>query len=193
MTSTIEFHSPGASFDEPVEMWLACHQRVRRFATLLGRLEVHVRHSGADEEAQQSAASIRRYFNEAAPRHHEDEEVDMFPLLRERRHAAEPTTMAVIDRVEADHLEMAALWRQLDAVLARISAGDAVALDRDTVLRFASMYDRHIEAEETVLLPALKRALDAEDWRRVGRAMAERRGLEWNTEPTARERSAHKP
>ena len=117
----------------------------------------------------------------------------MFPLLRERCHVAEPTTLAVLDRVEADHLEMAALWRQLDAVLARISACDAVALDREAVVRFASMYDRHIEAEETVLLPALKRALDAEDWRRVGRAMAERRGLEWNTEPTARERSAHKP
>ncbi len=192
MTSTIEFHSPGASFDEPVEMWLACHQRVRRFAALLDRLEAHVRQSGADEEAQQSAASIRRYFNEAAPRHHEDEEVDMFPLLRERCHAADPATTAVIDRVEADHLEMAALWRQLDAVLARISAGDAAALDRDAVARFASMYDRHIEAEETVLLPALQRVLNAEDWSRVGRAMAERRGLEWNAETTAHGRPSLK-
>ena len=77
MSAIVEFRSPDAGFDQPIEMWLACHQRVRRFAALLQRLRVHLLSAGADEEAQMSAASIRRYFNEAAPRHHEDEEVDM--------------------------------------------------------------------------------------------------------------------
>jgi hemerythrin-like domain-containing protein len=178
MTSTIEFRSPGASFDEPIEMWLACHERVRRFAALLGRLQPHVERHGADEEAQMSAASIRRYFNEAAPRHHEDEEVDMFPLLRER--TLDASTLAALDRVEADHLAMAGLWRQLDAVLVRISAGEPAALEPSIVSRFAAMYDQHIDIEETVLLPALRRALTPSQWNDVGRAMAERRGLDWN-------------
>jgi hemerythrin-like domain-containing protein len=183
MTSTIEFRSPGASFDEPVEMWLACHQRVRRFAALLGRLKTHVEASGADEEAQMGAASIRRYFNEAAPRHHEDEEVDMFPLLRER--GTDAATLAVLERIETEHLAMAALWRELDAVLARISAGERVTLDAALVARFATTYDAHIDSEETIVLPALRRALGAADWAAVGRAMAERRGLDWKIEPPA--------
>lgn len=177
MTSTIEFRSPGASFDDPVAMWLGCHERVRRFAALLGRLQPHVASHGADEEAQMGAASIRRYFNEAAPRHHEDEEVDMFPLLRDRHRDA--ATLAALDHVEADHLAMADLWRQLDAVLARLSAGEAVTPDAALVARFAAMYDQHIDIEENVLLPALKRALGPADWNAVGRAMAERRGLDW--------------
>lgn len=180
MTSTIEFRSPGAGFDEPVEMWLACHQRVRRFASMLGRLNTHMARAGADEEAQQSAASIRRYFNEAAPRHHEDEEVDMFPLLRERSRATDPAVIATLARVEAEHVEMAALWRELDAVLSRISAGNAAPLASELVKRFASSYDAHITAEETVLLPAMQRLLSAADWQAVGRAMAERRGVDWN-------------
>jgi len=176
MTSTIEFRSPGAGFDEPIEMWLACHERVRRFARLLGRLVHHVSQRGADDEAREAATAIRRYFNEAAPRHHEDEEVDMFPLLRER--GADPTVLEVLDRVEADHVAMAGLWRQLDAVLARISAGEPAVPDEALVAQFATMYDAHIDAEENILLPALRRVVAAAEWNAIGRAMAERRGQE---------------
>ena len=52
---------------------------MQRFAALLGRLAEHLGTHGANEDAQVTATSIRRYFNEAAPRHHEDEEVDLFP------------------------------------------------------------------------------------------------------------------
>ena len=181
MTGTIDFRTPGAGFDQPIEMWLACHQRVERFAALLGRLAEHLGTQGADEDAQVTATSIRRYFNEAAPRHHEDEEVDMFPRLRERLDGdRDRTVLDVLDQVEADHLEMAGLWKRLDALLAEIARGKAVTLEQPLLDRFATMYRHHIDAEERVLLPALKKALNKNDWQAVGRAMAERRGLEWD-------------
>jgi len=180
MTGTIDFRTPGAGFDQPIEMWRACHERVQRFAALLSRLAAHLRNQGADEDARVTATSIRRYFNEAAPRHHEDEEVDMFPRLRERLRAdRDKTVLDVLGQVEADHLEMAGLWRKLDAVLAEISSGRAVALEQPLIDRFATMYRHHIDAEERVLLPAMKKAFGKGDWLAVGRAMAERRGLEW--------------
>ncbi|HTN49211.1 MAG TPA: hemerythrin domain-containing protein [Burkholderiaceae bacterium] len=179
MRSTIAFQSPGAGFDEPIEMWLACHQRVRRFAALLERLRRHLQHSGPDEEAQLAAVSIRRYFNEAAPRHHEDEEVDLFPLLHQRCGEQERAVLEVLERVEREHLTMAERWRGLDGALARISAGEYVELDEDAVGEFADGYDRHIVDEETMLLPALKRLLLAPEWGEIGRSMAERRGLDW--------------
>jgi pyridoxamine 5'-phosphate oxidase len=180
MTGSIDFRTPGAGFDQPVEMWLACHQRVQRFAALLGRLAEHLGTNGADEDAQVTATSIRRYFNEAAPRHHEDEEVDLFPRLRERLDSGrDRTVLDVLDQVEADHLEMAGLWKQLDAQLAEIARGKVVALEQPQIDRFATMYRHHIDAEERVVLPALKKALTRSDWQAVGRSMAERRGLEW--------------
>lgn len=183
MSSPIEFRSPDAGFDAPVEMWLACHERVRRFAALIVRLEAHVAHVGADEEAQRSAASIRRYFNEAAPRHHEDEEVDLFPLLRERSGAEEQPALDALERIEAEHLAMAEVWRRIDGALARISAGDPARLDPQVIAQFASGYDQHIDIEENVVLPALRRRLSAADWSSVGRSMAERRGLDWSDAP----------
>jgi hemerythrin-like domain-containing protein len=180
MTATIDFRSPGAGFDQPVEMWLACHERVQRFAALLGRLAEHLDKQGADEDAQVTATSIRRYFNEAAPRHHEDEEVDMFPRLRERLDGTrDAMVLEVLDQVEADHLEMAGLWRRLDQALTEIARGRRAPLEAALIDRFAAMYQHHIDAEERVLLPALKRALSKGEWQAIGRAMAERRGLEW--------------
>ena len=181
MKGTIDFRTPQAGFDQPVEMWLACHERVKRFAALLGRLADHLRRQGADEDAEVTAASIRRYFNEAAPRHHEDEEVDMFPRLRERLDPdADKVVLDVLDQVEADHLEMAGVWKSLDAELSKLSRGAPADLRQETIDRFATMYHHHIDAEERVLLPALKRVLHRSDWTAVGRAMAERRGLEWD-------------
>lgn len=181
MNSPIDFRTPGAGFDEPVEMWLACHERVRRFALLISRLAEHLRKAGHDDDAQVTAASIRRYFNEAAPRHHEDEEVDMFPRLRERLAGeAQSTVSDVIDQVEADHLEMAGLWKRLDATLAEIQHGKPAEFDPSLIDSFATRYHHHIDAEERVLLPAMKRVFSKRDWQAIGRAMAERRGLDWD-------------
>lgn len=180
MHSPIDFSTPAAGFDQPIEMWLACHQRVLRFAGLIKRLAVHVAAHGANEEAQVTATSIRRYFNEAAPRHHDDEELDLFPVLRERSSGAEDAeALAAIDQVEDDHLVMAGLWRTLDAALAAIASGDSIELDAQQCDRFESLYRRHIEVEEQIILPALKRRLKADDWSAIGRTMAERRGLDW--------------
>jgi hemerythrin-like domain-containing protein len=179
MKGTIEFRSPEAGFDQPVEMWLACHERVKRFVLLIGRLAEHLQRAGADEDAQVTAASIRRYFNEAAPRHHEDEEVDMFPRLREKLATSEREAIArIIDQVEADHLEMAGIWKRIDATLADIQHGRSAALEAALTDRFATMYHHHIDAEERVLLPAMKRVFGKGDWQTIGHAMAARRGLD---------------
>lgn len=177
MKSAIEFRSPDAGYDDPVGMWLACHERVKRFAAMLGRLSTHLDANGADEEAQRAATSIRRYFNEAAPRHHEDEEEDLFPLLRERA-ADDSEVHAAMDAIEAEHLELAGVWREVDSLLARVTAGERVEIPQALAQRFASAYDRHIAVEEGPILTALRRALRAEDWQRIGHAMAARRGIE---------------
>jgi pyridoxamine 5'-phosphate oxidase len=180
MESPIDFSAPAAGFDQPVEMWLACHKRVLRFSALIKRLAEHVAAHGANDEAQVTATSIRRYFNEAAPRHHDDEELDMFPLLRERADGtADAEALAATNHVEDEHLVMAGLWKALDAELAAIASGQPIALDAHQCDRFESLYRRHIEIEEQIVLPALKRRLTADDWKAIGRTMAERRGLDW--------------
>jgi len=185
MTATIQFRSPAGGFDEPLELWLACHERVQRFCNLLGRLWEHVEKHGSDAEAAESATSIRRYFNEAAPRHHEDEEIDLFPRLLAQLDEQATTTdedeaaqvRAAISALTAEHRANEVLWSALDAALAQIARGEAAALDASKVEAFGRTYRRHIEVEESVVMPAMQRHFSATDWNDVGAAMAKRRGV----------------
>ncbi len=151
--------------------------------SLLERLREHIAANGADEPARVTATSIRRYFDEAAPRHHEDEEVDLFPLLRRLLPAKAPrkarSVNAALDRLENDHVEMGKLWQSLRTVLEAIERGESIELDAQLVQQFATRYREHCEVEDTVIAEALKRCLGAQDLDAVGQAMAERRGIDW--------------
>ena len=81
-TLTLPGHrAPGAGYEAPFEMLDACHERVERMLRLLHKLRAHLQASGWDAQATEAARDVLRYFNEAAPRHHEDEERHVFPAV----------------------------------------------------------------------------------------------------------------
>ncbi|MCB1958559.1 MAG: hemerythrin domain-containing protein, partial [Rhodocyclaceae bacterium] len=77
--STPLMPTPGAGFDQPFELLSACHDRVQRSLDLLRRLQDHLAIHGADGQAQDAARDVLRYFDIAAPLHHDDEERHIFP------------------------------------------------------------------------------------------------------------------
>lgn len=182
--SIIDFSSPAAGFDQPLALWRACHGRVQRMTRLLQRLAGHLRERGADDEARAAATSILRYFDEAAPRHHDDEEQDLFPCLRARApRLAGPDAAALleaIDTLEKDHREIAAIWQRLRAPLTSIAQGNPAPLDAARVDEFFERYQAHMRIEDSRVEAALRELLNTDDWARIGRAMAERRGVDWN-------------
>jgi hemerythrin-like domain-containing protein len=179
----IDFRTPAAGFDQPLELWLACHDRVRRMTGLLERLREHLDIMGNDDAARVTATTIRRYFDEAAPRHHEDEEVDLFPLLRRVLPDKAPERAREVEhalaRLEADHASLGRIWQQVRATLQAIERGERVALDAATVREFADGYRGHCEVEDTVVADALRLCLGDADLDTLGQAMAERRGVDW--------------
>ncbi len=181
--SIIDFRTPAAGFDQPLELWLACHDRVRRMTGLLERLREHVARAGADDAARVTAATIRRYFTEAAPRHHQDEEIDLFPLLRRQLPDKAATRAsevnAAIDRLEADHVALGQVWERLLPALETIERGEPAALDADDVRAFTDGYRSHCEVEDTVIADALRICITDADLDAVGQSMAERRGVDW--------------
>lgn len=180
MNRLIDFRTPAAGFDQPLALWQACHVRVLRMAGLIERLHEHLRTHPVDEIAQTTATSIRRYFNEAAARHHEDEERDIFPRLLARLPAGDAAPLVTaIGVLREEHETLGQLWRALDATLASIERGEPAEFDEATVLLFVSGYRRHCEVEDTAIAPALERHLTADDLKQIGHAMAARRGIEW--------------
>jgi hemerythrin-like domain-containing protein len=169
--------SPAAGFEQPFEMLEACHERVHRMLRLLARLRAHLKERGADAQAQQAARDVMRYFDIAAPHHHQDEELHVFPRLLA---GGDPKLTPVVRRLQQDHVAMEANWQRARQVLARIAEGGVDALqaeDHAALDAFASLYDDHIVAEEQIAYPAARAMMDAREVEAAGREMMERRGV----------------
>lgn len=169
--------SSAAGFEQPFEMLEACHERVHRMLTLLARLREHLRTHGADTQAQQAARDVMRYFDQAAPQHHHDEELHVFPPLLAQ---GDPKTVAIVARLQQDHLQMESRWGGARQVLALVAEGkiDALSADDDAVLdAFAGLYDAHIEAEEGIAYPAARALINEAATAAMGAEMMRRRGV----------------
>jgi len=167
---------PGPTFDEPFEMLTACHERLDRTLGLLAKLREHLRGHGADTQAQQAARDVLRYFDQAAPQHHRDEELHVFPPLIAQ---ADPAVLRVVTRLQQDHLQMESRWQRAREILAAIAQGRFASLgDEETATldAFAALYADHIAAEEGIAYPAARAVLDADAEAAMGQEMKQRRG-----------------
>jgi len=109
--------------EAPFEMLSTCHERVHRMLRLLGRLREHLASHGHDEQAAQAARDVMRYFDLAAPLHHQDEELHVFPVLLVQGDAA---VQSVVRRLQQDHLAMEQAWPRARALLQAVAdAGPA--------------------------------------------------------------------
>jgi len=166
---------PAPSFDEPLEMLAACHERIEAQLRALERLVPHLAAAGCDAQARAAAQAVLRYFDTSGTLHHQDEDEDLFPLLRSRAAAqGRGEIAAAIDELEREHESMARQWVRLRARLAGIAAGEG-CLDADEVARFAWLYRRHMDREAQLVLPFAREALRPEERAELGARMAARR------------------
>lgn len=169
------FNTPAApGFDDPLEMLQACHGRITAQCDTLQRLVVHLQTQGNDEQAAQAARAILRYFDTAGQFHHQDEEQDLFPVLLA---SGDQEAAAYVAQLLEEHKVMDAAWQALRPLLQAIAEDSANTLDADVAAHFIACYARHIEFENGRLLPLAAKLLNAEQLQRLGRCMAERRGV----------------
>jgi hypothetical protein len=168
--------TPLTNFRDPLGAMHALHLRLQQRSALLARLVEHVRHHGSDEDARATAGHVMRCFDEDCPLHHEDEERDLFPLLRAATPAAEEARLEIlIAALTAQHADMHAAYDALRPRLAAIADGRLGALDPELVDRLHTACLEHVELEELELMPFAREHLDGPALERLGRAMAARR------------------
>ena len=167
----------GPSFEEPFEMLQACHQRIERMLALLEKVRSHMRASGADENTRQSARDVMRYFDKAAPQHHRDEELHVFPALIGMQDEA---LVRLVAQLQAEHQLMDARWRSARSLLEEVEGGMRSRFNEadDAVLdEFASIYAEHMRAEEGTAFPRASAAMDPERVKVMSADMMSRRGV----------------
>lgn len=139
---------------EGLELFGACHDRVERQCATLLRMGPHVAEQGFDAAARDAAMAVMRYFELAAPLHHQDEEQDLFPAVSEAALAAgESIPLVWVEELLAQHRQLAELWASLRATLQALCDGQSCDWPLAQVQAFVLHYHAHLALENEHLLP----------------------------------------
>lgn len=172
--------APAAGFEAPFEMLATCHDRVERMLALQKKLQQHLLDKGCDEPARQAARDVMRYFDLAAPLHHQDEELHVFPPLLAGPDAA---LRELVQRLMQDHRQMETAWVDARCTLQAIAGSlDSACLtltpDQTAALeQFAALYRQHLDDENAIAYPAAEASLSPAALEAMSEDMMQRRGV----------------
>jgi hemerythrin-like domain-containing protein len=174
--------TPDAELESPFEMLQACHERVDRMLTLLAKLQRHLAHTGCDDAARRAAGDLLRYFDVAAPLHHQDEELHVFPALMA---LPDPALHTLVQGLLQDHRAMEAAWPEARQVLCKLSDDPSTparpaplpASDCAQLAAFAGLYQAHMQAEENQAYPAAQQTISHALLLAMSADMMQRRGV----------------
>ncbi|AGA33440.1 Hemerythrin HHE cation binding domain protein [Thioalkalivibrio nitratireducens DSM 14787] len=173
----LELPKAAPGFDDPIGLLRACHARISERLDLLERLPEYLDTHGPDASAQAAARRVLDYFDKAAAHHHEDEEHDLFPLLRGAagRPGWQAELPAVLDRLAAEHGTLAQDWARLRPELDALARGESAAdLRCEAVI---AAYRQHMALENERVFPFAEQLLSARERAALGASMQARRGI----------------
>lgn len=143
------------------ELLLECHERIRKF---LGMARALATAAGVpSEEIRGVAAQVRRYFVESLPLHVQDEHDEIRPRLA----GQDPEVDRALETMDAEHAEHDPLVARLVAICDELvrDPGQVSALASELgplADRLAAEMERHLEAEERVIIPAVRKLPNSE-------------------------------
>jgi iron-sulfur cluster repair protein YtfE (RIC family) len=169
--------STRASKGDLVDALLECHGRIRQM-TAIARALVAAGPDRIDREVSEAAGRVRRYFVEALPRHVADEEESIRPRLRGREQVVD----AAMAEMSADHHNHEAPVARLIELCSRLEVApealEAARGELDEVVRaLESDFAVHLEREEQVIFPAIRRLLSSEEQAAIHGEMRARRAM----------------
>ena len=172
---------------DAVDLLLECHERIRSFLALSRRI---AEAGPADVAAvPEAAARVRRYFTQALPLHARDEEDSILPRLRGLDPAVD-VALEEMTREHADHEAPLAVLVGACEELAREPgrhAALAAVVGRATG-ELERHFAAHLEREEKIIFPAMRRLLDRSADAEIVREIRARRGVVEPPERLARGR-----
>jgi hypothetical protein len=142
----------------PLDSFSNCHEgivgRMRVFGELPALQEAALR-------ARNVARQALELMDEAVPKHHADEENELFAaVLRSACPGAEREDVSsLVSQLTREHREIESRWKMLRPDFVRAAAGKPAALRQDMVDLLFVIYRRHARLEEREFLPLAQRIL----------------------------------
>lgn len=171
--------------DAPGAMALldACHRRIEHFLEVLSLVtEQSVPGAMLSDSRHHVLETALEYFRELLPKHHEDEEISLFPRMRAAGEADLDAALKLVAQLEAEHRAADRLHAEVDVLgrqwlaAGQLSSGMREAL-MDKLAALQESYRRHIATEDQQVFRPAARHLGAEELSAMAQEMAARRGV----------------
>ncbi|MCW8888139.1 MAG: hemerythrin domain-containing protein [Gammaproteobacteria bacterium] len=173
MSTNSPFPETAPDFSDPLGLLKACHKNILNFCDQLEELSQKIETGPIGFEIAGSAGKIYRYFKTSGKHHHDDEEINIFPILNR-------TSLKLADRVnraKQEHTHQDELWAILAPQLANpISIKDGAEFSA-TAREFIESQRAHVKFEEEELFEMAQHLIGQAELEKIGRKMAERRGV----------------
>lgn len=146
------------------------HLRTRQICTLVDATAMD---EGPD---QANLERILTYLNTEFSIHLDDEDDDLFPLMRERCEP-EDEIEKLVKKLEQDHLRAREQAPHVRDIVQRCIGGStAMSSDERTVLKaFSALLRRHLIFENAIILPLAQARLSDDDFAQLRRSLVARR------------------
>ncbi len=165
---------PSSQLAEPLDYIFAEHFRQRVLCNMLDEIADHERPDKSAIEA------VLRYLRVEFAPHMQDEEHDLFPMLRRRAEPEDRIDDVIAQLTQehaADRLDAKLITEGLAKVLAgKAKTGGASPLAK-LLHRFAENERNHLTLENAIILPLARIRLTDDDIRNLAHRMAARRSI----------------
>ncbi len=159
MLHTIRTGPLGPPAEEPLELLLACHVRLRSFSAL--SLALATRTDLPPAEMADAAQRLLRYFQVALPLHEADEEDSLAPALLAT--SAGSRVQDALGTMAAQHEQLHEIldalipaWEGIAAAASEANAPRAVGVPAQSEARgLSNLIELHLDLEEKLVFPAI--------------------------------------
>jgi len=169
-----------SDFSDPLGLLSDCHRRIEHFLAALVKISNQAQGGPLDAETRNVLKRALAYFRNAAPKHTADEEESLFPRMRALGQSQ--AALARLADLEHEHKLASCDHDLVDAIGNRwleqdeLPPAERICLS-EALERLSRIYSRHISVEDSELFPLAAECLPPEELAKVGREMAERRGI----------------
>jgi hemerythrin-like domain-containing protein len=183
----VEIGAKTHNFTDPTGLLSDCHRRIEMFMGTLKAVAAVIDRPPA-EDTVRALESALRYFGEAAPKHTADEEVSLFPRLRQMGLPEIDSAFAELEHLEDEHRWAAPLHADVERLgVQYLSMGKLSDVEIEqfqaAVTSLEVMYKRHISIEDELVFPLAARILSGAEKSAIAEEMASRRRVKVVPEP----------
>ena len=170
------------NFADPLGLMSHCHRKIEGYLAGLATSGEKLLGSSTEERAAgfRIIDAAREHFAVRGPKHTEDEEISLFPRLREYGGHEVEDAIAALAALETEHRVAEGVHSEFDELIERLPRDGSAAMKEiylfnELVTELTDLYRPHIRVEDEIIFPTAARVMPSNVLLMIGEEMRARR------------------